>query len=113
MPRKLAKKVEEWKPDLDRFISISALKEGKIIIGGDEVSPDMYEVLRTDARMFEESLLLPLMASAILNEAARYALDVAKIEEPADIRSQKLAFGQGLAMVQTHLMNFVKRLSHL
>ena len=112
-PKKAKKEVEEWKPDFDRLVSIRALAQGQIIINGEHISPDMYEALRTDARVMQESTLLPLMAAAILNEANRFAMEEAQITDSTDIRSTKLATAQGIAMTQTHIMNFINKLASM
>lgn len=112
-PKKAKKQVEEWKPDFDRLMSIKALAQGEILINGEHISPDMYEVLRTDARVMQESTLLPIMATAILNEANRFAMEEAKITDSTDVRSSKLATAQGIALTQMHIMNFINKLASM
>ena len=105
--------IEEWKPDPNKALSIPALKEGRIVIGGQEVSSDVYEIIRTEGQAFMSGFLPDLLANMVLNEAARYALEEAKPNESAEMRSSKLAFAQGLATWNVHFMNAMKIISKM
>lgn len=104
---------DEWKADPNRVLSINGLKEHKLIVGGHELSANMYETVRTEAHSFMEGLLPDFIANMILNEAARFALEEAKPNESSEVRSAKLAFAQGMAQWNVHFMNAMKILSKM
>lgn len=64
--------------NLDNFSSIENRiffeDKGKIYIGGEEVKPDVLDVLREQARYFETSQLYEVLRATIINEAYDMAL---------------------------------------
>lgn len=112
MPRKKSQKPEEegFIPNLDR---IFGFKDGVLYVGGAPADPFMVESLKSEASMIKTTELLHILGSTVSNEAARFALEGAKVGETAEMRSNKLAFAQALSAWNLQVWTTIMKLSKM
>ena len=104
MPRQQKKQnseeAVEWNPDFDRIFSV---KNGFLFIGGELQSAEVLQELKHEAQNLRHFAIIDIIANTIANEAARFALEEAKVGEPDSVRSNKLAFAQALSSWNKHV----------
>lgn len=104
------KEKEDWKPDFDHILGFH---KGVLLIGGKAAAGEVVQSLKSEASMLKMTELIPLLFNTIGNEAARYAIEEAKVGETAEVRSTKLAFAQALFAWNKHVRDTLVGLGKL
>lgn len=117
MPR-LPKKTKEtlpapehlWQPDFDYIFSV---RKGVLYIAGEAQEAEVVMAFKSDASAMKHIELVRMLGNTIANEAAKFALEQIEVGDTSEVRSQKLAFAQALAMWNKHVWTNINLLAKL
>ena len=108
----MAKKTKQF-DDLLAPSRILRVEGGLVFIGGELASSDVVETLKSEASAIRRLTLMEILSETIYNEAARYALEEARVTDSAEVRSTKLAIAQALALLNKNLMTNINALAKM